>query len=84
MGKILSCHIHDTIEIACLYGFNICLQLSNQQTVQGKAMTTNTLPNKTENLLVLVGDQTINVDLSDIVTMKAVTQNPHFDLVEFR
>lgn len=84
MEKILPCHLHDTIEIACLYGFDICLQLSNQKMVQGKAMTTKTSPNKSEHLLVLVGDQTIEVDLTDILTMKAATQNPHFDLVEFQ
>ena len=84
MKEPLSCHLHDYIEIACLYGFDICLQLDNRETIQGKAMTINTLPNKTECLLMLVGDQTVQVEVTDILSMKAVTQNPHFDLIAFR
>jgi Rho-binding antiterminator len=84
MAIILSCHLHDTIEIACLYGFEICLQLDNKEIVEGKAMTTQTLPNKTECLLMLVADQTVKIEITDILTMQAITQNPHFDLIEFR
>jgi Rho-binding antiterminator len=84
MGIILPCHFHDYIEIACLYGFEICLQLDNAESVQGKALTTKTLSNKTECLLMLVGDQTVKVEITDILTMQAITQNPHFDQIEFR
>lgn len=83
MEKILPCHIHDTIEIACLYGFEILLQLNGQKPVQGKAITTKTAASKIEYLQVLVKDQMIEVDLTDILTMRAVTKNPHFDLIEF-
>jgi Rho-binding antiterminator len=84
MREVLSCHLHDYVEIACLYGFEVSLQLSNQKTVQGKAMTTKITLNKSEHLLVLVNGQTVEVDTADILTMKAVSQNPHFDLIEFR
>ena len=84
MGTILSCHLHDYIEIACLYGFDISLQLDNSEIVEGRAMTTKTLPNKTECLLMLVGDQTIKVEVTDILTMQAITHNPHFDQIKFR
>lgn len=83
MRKILSCHLHDTIEVACLYGFEVCLQLKNQKKVQGKAITTQTTSEKKEYLLLLVDDQNVQVDLTDILTMQAVKRNPHFDVVEF-
>jgi Rho-binding antiterminator len=84
MRKILSCHLHDYVEIACLYGFEVCLQLTSHKTLRGKAMTTKIMSNRPEYLLVLVSDQTVEVDTADILTMKAITRNPHFDLIEFR
>ena len=84
MGKIQSCHLHDYIEIACLYGFEICLRLKSQNIVQGNAMTTKIMPDKTEYLFLVVNDQSLQVELNDILTMQAITQNPHFDLIEFR
>ena len=83
MKKILPCHLHDFIEIACLYGFEIQLRLKNNDVVQGNALTTNIASNKTEYLMVLVSDQNVRVDLTDIKFMRAVTRNPHFDLIEF-
>jgi hypothetical protein len=47
-------------------------------------MTTKITLNKSEHLLVLVNGQTVEVDTADILTMKAVSQNPHFDVIEFR
>ena len=82
--KTLACHLHDYVEIACLYGFEIRLQLNDQKIVEGKAITTITSANKTECLLLQVNDQSIQVEVIDILSMKAVTPNPHFDLIEFR
>lgn len=82
-GRILPCHLHDFIEVACLYGFEICLQLKNNEIVQGKAMTTKISSNKTEYLLLLVNDKNVQINLIDILSMRAVTRNPHIDLIEF-
>ncbi|MFT5597140.1 MAG: hypothetical protein ACI9V8_000186 [Urechidicola sp.] len=32
----------------------------------------------------LVGDQTLKVEITDILAMQAITPNPHLDLIEFR
>ncbi len=80
----MSCHLHDTIEIVCSYGSEVCLQPNNQKTMQVKVMSIKITFNKFEHLLLLVNDQIVEVDITDILTMKAVTQNPHFDVIGFR
>lgn len=84
MKKILPCHIHDYVEISCLYGFEIELAFNNRETIQGKAMTTEVTPDKSELLLLLVEGMTVKVELTDILTMTAINKNPHFDVIEFQ
>ena len=79
----ISCHAHDYIEIACLYGFEIELSLRDGSTVHGKARTTVTREGKREFLVVGRGDGDVDVELRNIVAIKAVTENPHFGRVEF-
>jgi hypothetical protein len=52
--------------------------------MQVKVMSIKITFNKFEHLLLLVNDQIVEVDITDILTMKAVTQNPHFDVIGFR
>ncbi|MEO1888099.1 MAG: Rho-binding antiterminator [Methyloprofundus sp.] len=48
---IISCALHDYIEIACLYGNQLKLELKNQKTLEGKAIGVVTSPDKKEYLL---------------------------------
>jgi Rho-binding antiterminator len=45
---IISCALHDYIEIACLYGNQLKLELKNQKTLAGKAMGVVTSADKKE------------------------------------
>lgn len=82
--KIISCHLHDYIEIACLHGYEIELQLLNGDVVTGQALTTETDSDKKEYLLVKKHDQTRKVLLTNVKKMKALTRNPHFDHIDFQ
>jgi len=84
MTRIIDCHIHDYIEIACLYGFLVELELVDQTSVQGRAKTTETSTDKREWLILGTEGESEKVDLSTIKTMRAHTQNPHFDKIEFQ
>jgi Rho-binding antiterminator len=83
MSRIIDCHIHDYIEIACLYGFQVNLELVDQTSIQGRAKTTETSVDKHEWLILEIGDQSEKVELSTIKSMQAITPNPHFDKIEF-
>lgn len=79
----ISCHVHDYIEIACLYRFEVALYLRNGDTLRGRAMNTVTRADKRECLLLQQASTSIEVELSEIAWMQALTRNPHFTRVEF-
>ena len=83
MTRIIDCHIHDYIEVACLYGFKVNLEFVDKPSIQGRAKTTETSVDKREWLILETHDQSEKVDLSTIKSMQAITPNPHFDKVEF-
>jgi len=80
---MLSCALHDYVEIACLYQFEIKLELRNNKSVQGIAETTETTGNKREWLIIVVNNQTQKYDLTEIISMEAITVNKHFDKIVF-
>ena len=82
-AKMISCHLHDYIEIACLYQYQVELHLEQGDRLTGHAMTVETGPDKHEYLLLKTHNRTSKVLLTDISKMKAVTHNPHFDEIEF-
>jgi Rho-binding antiterminator len=79
----IACHIHDYIEIACVYGFEIELILHQGKRLRGYARTTRTGADHHEYLLLetALGEQ--QIDLSHIVSMRAITPNSHFNQVDF-
>jgi Rho-binding antiterminator len=80
---MISCQIHDYIEIACLYGFQIRLQLTDGTTQQGKAITTETTSDKHEWLILEQQTEFIKIDLTQIEIMQSLTTNRYFDQVSF-
>ncbi|MBC8210623.1 MAG: Rho-binding antiterminator [Gammaproteobacteria bacterium] len=80
---MISCALHDYIEIACLYHYRIKLQLRTGQSVDAKAISTETSADKKEYLLVDSGSQRQRIELSLIQSMQALSANPHFDIIHF-
>ena len=85
---MISCDLHDYIEIACMYRLPIELQLKDGATQQGTAMDIKKNTSGEECLL-LSSDQTDSsaesslVVLDQIKTMCALVSNPHFNVVNF-
>ena len=81
--KLISCAIHDYIEIACMYHFKVSLTLQDNITLQGIAKTTKTSTNKNEYLILQQEDKFTSIELGRIKIMQSLTKNPHFDTVNF-
>ena len=81
--KLISCAIHDYIEIACMYHFKVNLTLQDNTTFQGIAKTTKTSTDKNEYLILKQEDKFTSIELGRIKIMQSLTKNPHFDTVNF-
>ena len=81
---MISCANHDYIEIACMYRFEIRLVLKNGQVEQGKAFQTALNENKEECLVLETQAGNKLIVLQQVVSIEAVTDNPHFGKVDFR
>lgn len=83
--QIINCHLHDYIEIACLYSLKISITLGGGEKVNGTAITTQTAPDKKEYLVInpegKSGEK--RIELIQIRRLQALTANPHFDCIEF-
>ena len=86
---MMQCADHDYIEVACLYGYRIQLQLKDQQIVSGYALTTtyqaanDGSDDKVEVLKIQTEQQIVAIALSEISVLTAITKNRFFDVVTF-
>ena len=78
---IISCALHDYIEIACLYGYQIKLLLKDEQIIEGKAITIITFE-KREYLLIECEQQT-KIELIEIKELQVLTPHAKFQTVFF-
>lgn len=79
----MTCDEYDYIEIACL--FKLDVELRYEDTLfSGKASDTKRGENGEEGIELIVGDQSQWHPLASLKSMRALTTNPHFDLVEFK
>lgn len=76
----ISCELHDYIEIACMYGYQLKLTLMDHQIVEGKAIDTTTSAEKREFLVLDHGQQ---VELNKIKKLQVTTPNAKFTEVNF-
>ncbi len=81
---MISCANHDYIEIACMYRFEVRLVLENGRVAQGKAFQTVLNENKEECLVLETKSGNKLIVLEQVVSIEAVTDNPHFGKVSFR
>ncbi len=79
----ISCQLHDYIEIACLYGYSISLTLKQGQNIEGKALTTETSADRQELLVIQSDIIQRKINLTEIKSMRALTQNPNFTEIHF-
>lgn len=78
----ISCALHDYIEIACLYGYQIKLLLKDEKIVEGKAINILSTSEKREYLL-LACEQQIKIELIEIKELQVLTPQAKFQSVSF-
>lgn len=80
---MISCHIHDYIEISCLYRLKIKLLLKDGHEVIGIGKTTHYNENKDECMMVETKTGNMDIVLTEIISMIALENNQHFNKVIF-
>jgi Rho-binding antiterminator len=79
----ISCEHYDLIEIACLYGYEIEIQLKSGETVSGVAKTTCVNVDKAECIEVIDKEHTRFVMLTNIKYLRVVTESAKFKEIKF-
>lgn len=80
---MISCANHDYVEIACMYRFVVKLVLRNGEIVQGKALQTAYNENREECIVLDTERGNKQIVLEQVASIEAVTQNPHFEKINF-
>lgn len=81
---MLSCDLHDYIEIVCLYQYPLKLTLSSGAVLTGTARTTQYNDKRQECLQIQQQETEQQVLLDDIALLEVSIANPHLQQVRFR
>lgn len=79
----IACELHDYVEIACMYGYRLKLTLTENRSLEGKAVDVVTDPDKREFLVIDNGERR-KIDLAEIVEMETRTPGAKFQKVCFK
>ena len=80
---VISCELHDFVEVACMYGYQLKLFLKNNQVIEGKAIDIVNSPEKRE-CLVIENDSRQQIELTQLARMQVLTPNAKFNEVVFQ
>ncbi len=81
--SIIDCELHDYLEVACLYGYEVQLTLKDQQTIQGKAKNIITTAEKREFLIVENAQGLQQIELIQLQKLQVITPNAQFTEIIF-
>ncbi len=83
--QVLRCDLHDYIEVACLFNYQILITLSNGDIAEGYAQTTSWSLDRQEVLLIEEADavEQREIPLLEIATIKVLTKGAQFELIRF-
>jgi Rho-binding antiterminator len=83
MGKeVISCELHDFVEVVCMYGYQLRLILKNGEVIEGKAVDILSIDQQ-ELLVVDDSGEKKQVDLIALAKMQVLTPNAKFSEVVF-
>lgn len=80
----IDCDLHDYIEIACIKGYLLRLELSDGSVLQAVANSTETLADKTEWLILLDGEVKHTLRLDKICAFTPLAENADFGRIVLR
>lgn len=78
----ISCELHDFVEVACMYGYQVKLILKNNQIIEGKAIDIVNSPERRE-CLVIDNDSRQQIELTQLAKMQVLTPHAKFNEVVF-
>lgn len=80
------CDLHDYIEIACTFRLPIALSMTSGRKLKGIAVDTLVKADKTEHLMFMEeGDEkAIPLPMNELIQMKTLVENVHFEIVNFK
>lgn len=77
----INCAVHDYFELACVYHYDVKLDLLDESTVEGKCINTETHPDKSEWLVCKTRYQYTKIRLDFITRMKSITPGASFSVI---
>ncbi len=77
----IACDLHDYIEIACLYGYQVRLTLKDKRIVEGRAL--NVVAEERHEFLLLEHSPTGKIALDQLAKLQVLTPNARFTEVIF-
>lgn len=80
---MISCDLHDYIEIACMFRYPVRVTLKQGQVLEGVAVDTQRNAQREECLQLQQTNGLTLVVLTDMAVMEACVDNPHFQRVAF-
>lgn len=80
--NVISCELHDFVEVVCMYNYHLKLTLKDGQIIEGKAVDIANSADKRE-YLVIDGDSRQQIDLTQLAKMEVLTPNARFREVIF-
>jgi len=81
--SIIDCELHDYLEVACLYGYEVQLTLKNQLKIHGKAKNIVTTAEKREFLIVQNAQGPQQIELIQLQKLEVITPNAQFKEIIF-
>ncbi|SET31715.1 transcriptional antiterminator, Rof [Nitrosomonas marina] len=80
--NVIACELHDYVEVACMYGYQLKLTLKDGQIMEGKAVDITQSADQREMLIIDNGEQQ-HIDLMALSRMQVLTPNAKFVEVVF-
>lgn len=80
MTQLISCQLHDYIEIACMHGYRVRLTLKDGSGIEAKAVDIAVDGQKREYLVMEDGGR---VELNRLKRLEVLSANPVFESVDF-
>ncbi|AHL32338.1 transcriptional antiterminator [Pseudomonas brassicacearum] len=79
--RTLNCDLHDYLEIACLYGYTLDIELTDGQRLTARAITTRTARTWEEFLDVKTAEGRLEIRLDQLLAITPQEQNARFGRV---
>ena len=80
---MISCDLHDYVEIACTYRYELRLLLKSGLEVEGRAIDTVLNADRLECIKIEANKDEILVTLDSVQSMISVSDSPHFKRIDF-